>query len=247
MGRRDGWGETIKMEKPKVLVGCPVSDYHEYCTDEFIESVKTLTYDNYDMLLVDNSEDGKFYNSIKDKVPVIRGKYFNSVHERIIYNRNLLRQKVLDERYDYFFSLEQDVIPPRKVIERLLAYKKEIITGVYFKPWDYGDHKKPVAMIWIRHPNDPSKKVTISNDIVLGKHLLKVDFCGLGCLMIHRNVLEKVKFRYDLKQGDGMDDMFFCKDASSQGLEIYADTAIKCHHLVKERPWCWKAILAGKK
>ena len=38
-------------EKSKVLVGCPVSDYHEYCTEQYIQAIKNLTYNNYDILL----------------------------------------------------------------------------------------------------------------------------------------------------------------------------------------------------
>ncbi|MFH0752658.1 MAG: glycosyltransferase, partial [archaeon] len=205
---------------PKVLVGCPISDYHEYCTEEFIESINNLTYDNYDVLLIDNSKEDRFYNSIKDKVKVIRSEYSPNVYERLINNRNLLRQKVLNGGYDYFFSLEQDVIPPKNVIERLLKYNKKIITGIYFLPKLKGDESKLVAVIWALHPSDPTKKVDIREDIVLGKHLLKIDVCGLGCVLIHRSVLEKIKFRYNLNEGDGVDDVFFCKDAREAGFEI---------------------------
>ena len=102
-------------EKSKVLVGCPVSDYHEYCTEQYIQAIKNLTYNNYDILLVDNSKDDRFYNSIKDNVPVIRDKYQPNVYDRIISSRNLLRKKTLEGGYDYLFSLEQDVIPPKNV------------------------------------------------------------------------------------------------------------------------------------
>lgn len=47
---------------------------------------------------------------------MIRGKYFTSIYDRLIYNRNVLRQKVLDEGYDYFFNVDQDIILPRNAI-----------------------------------------------------------------------------------------------------------------------------------
>ena len=69
------------MANPKILLGCPISDYHDYCTEEFIGSIKNLTYNNYDILLIDNSKDDRFFNSIKDKVPVIRAGYKDSAYD----------------------------------------------------------------------------------------------------------------------------------------------------------------------
>lgn len=232
--------------QPKILVGCPVSDYHEYCTDEFIESIKTLSYPNYDILLVDNSKDDRFYNSIKDKVPTIRGNYFPSIHDRLIYNRNLLRQKALDGGYEYFLNIDQDVVPPRDVIERMLNHNKDVITGLYFNPWERGGEKRLLATIWICSRNDPKKLVPVKQDIVAGNNLIRIDSCGSGCLIIHRNVLEKIRFRYDLSEGEGVDDFFFCRDAKKEGFDIYADTSIKCKHLLSGRTWCWEDLLSGK-
>ncbi|MFH0751971.1 MAG: hypothetical protein V1914_00035, partial [archaeon] len=235
----------MNSKNPKILVGCPVSDRHEYCTEEFLKAIKEISYDNYDILLIDNSKDDRFFNSIKDKVPIIRGKSFPNVYERLIHGRNILRQKALDENYDYFFSLEQDVIPPKDIIDRLLAPKKDVITGVYFKPWEDGSDKEPVAMAWVKHPTLPDKMVPVRRDIIHGNSMVKIHFCGLGCVLIHRKVLEKVKFRYDLKKCKGTDDMFFCMDSREKGFDIYVDTSIKCRHMILGRPWCWEDMLSG--
>ena len=49
---------------------------------------------------------------------------------------------------------------------------------------------------------------------------------------------------FDLaSEGDGIDDSFFSLDARNKGFEIYADTAIKCLHLIKGRNWYWKDIV----
>ena len=118
---------------PKVLVGCPTSEHKEYCLDKYLEGIKALTYSNFDFLLVDNSEDDRYYNQLKNKgVNVVRDKYYELARERVAKSRNILREKCLNEGYDYFFSLEQDVVPPIDVIERLLKHKKEIISGVYY-------------------------------------------------------------------------------------------------------------------
>lgn len=230
------------MDNPKVLVGCPVSDYHEYCTDEYIKSVKSLSYGNYDVLLVDNSKDEGFFNSIKGKVPAVRIGHSPSAYDRVIDSRNVLRQRALEGGYDYFLSLEQDVIPPKDVIERLLSYKKDIITGIYFKEDLYEGQGEPVALVWVMHPKDPNKVVPVKKSVIEGNNLIKVDFCGMGCILIHRSVLEKIRFRYDLSNCKATDDIFFGMDAKKEGFSIYADTAVKCRHLVSGRPWHWEDL-----
>lgn len=239
-------GKADENNTPKVLVGCPVSDFHEYCTEEFIESIKTLTYPNYDVLLIDNSKDDKFFNSLKNKIPVIKGKYFQDIHDRLAYNRNILRQKALDEGYDYFFNVDQDVIPPRNAIERMINHNKKIVTGAYFNPWEKGGKKRLLATIWVCPPNQPAKLVPVRENIVAGNNLVKIDSCGSGCLLIHRSILKKIKFRCNPSEGEGVDDVFFCQDAKKSGFEIYADTSIKCKHMLTGRTWCWDDMLSGK-
>ena len=62
--------------------------------------------------------------------------------------------------------------------------------------------------------------------------------CGIGCMLIHRSVLEKLEFRENLE--GGFDDVTFCNDVRNKlNLKIYLDTSVKCIHLVKEKPWAW--------
>jgi len=98
--------------KARVLVGCPTSEHKEYCLKEYANLLRSLTYDNFDVLLVDNSKDDRYYNKIKSLgIPVIKDKYLEGAKNRIVHSRNILRERVLNGGYDYFFSLEQDVIP----------------------------------------------------------------------------------------------------------------------------------------
>ena len=88
---------------PKILVGCPTSFHKEYALEAYAKAIKSLTYKNFDILLVDNSEDNKYFEKIKSfNIPVIKGPYFPSARDRIVASRNLLREKVIKD-YDYFF------------------------------------------------------------------------------------------------------------------------------------------------
>ncbi len=216
--------------QPKILIGCPTSNYKEYCFEEYLKSINNLTYNNFDILLVDNSKKDDYYNKIKDKIPTIRDKWFENARDRIIHSRNILREKILRENYDYFLSLEQDVIPPKDVIERLLKHNKKIIGGVYFK---LGSFNELIPLVWLNIDQRYSRRAILDE---INGDLLEVATCGLGCILIHKSVLEKVKFRY-LKEKKAFDDVWFCEDARENGFKVYCDTSIKCKHMIKGMDW----------
>ncbi|MDD5133674.1 MAG: hypothetical protein PHD81_00830 [Candidatus Nanoarchaeia archaeon] len=221
---------------PKILVGCPTSNHKEYCLKEYVNGVKSLSYPNYDILIIDNSEEENYYKKLKEQLPTIRDKWMENARDRIVHSRNLLRKKVLEENYDYFLSLEQDVIPPKDIIERLLKHNKKIVSALYFK---LGNDNKTLLPLVLLEDKDSEGKTCYRRATLIEveqNKLLNVACPGLGCVLIHRSVLGKIEFRYD-KEQKGFDDVFFCKDAENNGFKIYCDTSIKCKHLVSGMDW----------
>ena len=235
-------------KNPKVLVGCPTSSHKEYCLKKYADAVKDLTYKNYDILLVDNSKDESYAKKIKELgLPVIKTPYSEYAKDRVITARNLLRERALEGKYDYLFSLEQDVIPPKNIIEGLLRHKKEVVSGVVYHFFPKRKENKE-AQEWIEKPmlaiksqKTPGKLAFLSSDQIKDINaFIEVDYCSMGCLMISRKILEKVKFRYEeYKEANKenpedvkWDDMCFCSDVQKLGKKIYADLGAKCGHLV---------------
>lgn len=234
------------MKKPKVLVGCPTAAYYEYCLDEYAKSVKSFTYPHYDVLLVDNSKDDSYIKKIKKKgLNCVKGPYSEAARQRIIDSRNILREKTLEGGYDYFFSLEQDIVPPKDVIERLLSHKKKLVSGVYFIHENHYTLEPKMGglytMIWVADPKLKGNVRTLTLEEVETPQLLKVRSSGLGCLLIHRDVLKDIKFRYD-DFFTFFDDQWFGFDCYKKGFERFVDTAIKCKHFMKGRGWQWAKI-----
>jgi len=227
----------------KVLVGCPTSFHKEYALKQYTDSVKKLTYKNHDVLLVDNSKDNTYFEKIKSlSIPVIKGPWFESARDRIIASRNILRQKVLDEGYDYFLSLEQDVLPPENFIESLLKHNKKIITGVYFADNVIPGKPLPelIPLVYVLEDEATLSMRPLNKEELWGNQgLMEVVSAGLGCVLIHRNILEKIKFRYELNT---FDDRWFFLDLYNLGVKVYADTSLKCKHLIYNRPYPWKNI-----
>jgi len=224
----------------KVLVGGPVSDMHEYCFNEFIKSRKSLTYKNHDILLVDNSKTDKFYKRIKEAgLPVERIEYREKARDRLIESRNLLRKHAIENGYDYFLNLDQDIMPPNDIVERLIKHKKKVVTALYFNPIRLpktGEIKIRPVIGFLE-----GTRVRFLKPEEMNKGIVEVDVCGSGCIIMHREVLEKVEFRYD-KEGEGFDDVMFVQDAKEKGYKVYADTSLVVKHLIMSRPWSWREL-----
>ncbi len=222
--------------EPRVLVGCPTSEHKLYCLQDYADAVKRIQYPRKDILLVDNSKEDTYFQEIYTLgLPVIKGPYFEKAKDRIIASRNILREHVLKEGYDYFLSLEQDVIPEPNVIQTLLSHQKEIVGGVVYNNLPLGSLIKRMPMVYVPHPKDPTGLEYISEEKLKKPQIIEVKACALACMLIHRDVLEKIQFRYM----GGFDDMMFCKDAIAQGYTLFVDTAVQPIH----KHSSWEGIL----
>jgi len=223
---------------PKVLVGCPTSNHKSYCLSKYIESINNLTYKNYDILLVDNSESDEYYNLIKSyDIPVKRINFLKKARERIIKSRNVIVEEVLKNDYDYFLSLEQDVIPPKDIIEKLLRHKKKVVAGVYPLVHSINGKKIMKSSIWANYNPKTKLMFRVKNDFIINNpFLFEISASGLGCVLIHKIVFDNIRFRYD-SNTEGFDDVFFSKDLRDNGILIYADFGILCRHLLGGKEW----------
>jgi len=231
------------MQNPRVLVGCSTSFHKEYALKEYANAVKSIEYDNYDVLLVDNSKDDNYFNKIKEHgLNVIKGPYFESAIKRIIESRNLLRKYALDNDYDYFFSLEQDVIPGKDVLKKLISHNKEVVSGIYLVHNIINNKRVLIPQAFIELPNKidnlPNMRWLTREEFYSNK-LMKIVSCGMGCVLIHKNVLGQIEFR---SENDVFDDRFFGIDLYKKDIPIYCDAGVKCKHLILNRPYSWKDI-----
>jgi GT2 family glycosyltransferase len=221
---------------PKILVGCPTYDKYEYCLKQYGLIVKNLMYPNYDILLVDNSEEINYKHLLDiEHIPSDHIDYEKKARDRIVLSRNILRKKAL--KYDYFLSLEQDVIPEPSIIQDLLKLNKKIVSGAYFNnvKLQNGDIiLKPVLYKFHEKKGFWGTCRLMTKDEVWAEGVQEVAYAGLGCMLIAKEVLEKIKFRYSEKM-DATDDRFFCYDARKLGYDIFADTGIKAKHLIADK------------
>lgn len=215
----------------KVLVGCPTYRNKEYALAEYAKAVKELKHDGIEMdiLLVDNTATDDYLAKIKAAgLPVVKGPWKEGARDRIVASRNILRDKVLNEGYDYLFSLEQDVIPAPDTLMRMLAHKKRVVTSVVYNNLPVGDKIELRPMLYTQHPVDPTGLWYVDEAQLKEPGLKRVLASHLSCTLIHRSVLDFFPFRY---MGTTFDDMAFSKDVLDHGFLLLVDPEIQPKHL----------------
>jgi hypothetical protein len=148
--------------------------------------------------------------------------------------RNTACMRFLESGCEWLFFLDSDVIPPRDAVLRLLKHNLHIVSGMYCR------RSPPVALpVMLRGGNWLTQ-------FPMGT-LQEVELVGAGCLLIHREVIEKLPpidpqrgkhwfdWRVDMPQGvaDGThlsEDFSFNLHARRHGYKIYVDTSIHCRH-----------------
>lgn len=233
----------------KVLVAAPICEWYDYCWEEFSLRLKELTYGNYDLFFVDNSETDTFFEKVKSQgFNVVKSEHLVRIRDMVTRDHNLIREKVLNEGYDYLLILDQDVIPPKDVIESLMKHDKDVVSGLYFGHHDVNGEKKAMPFAWVfsKEINDWDNTGYLVEDEIWSPRLLKIAFAGMGCILIKRNVLEKIKFRYSLEI-DAWDDRWLGVDVWNNGFEYYLDNTVKCKHLYLRRKFSyWELKKQGR-
>ena len=234
---------------PKILVCAPTAVAKDYCFEEWLDNVMGFTYPFFDVKLFDNTLDnGIFTKRMNDYYKSNYGNNdkfsafnsfiknsTNSVIERMCVSHNWCSTICLDGGYDYILHLETDVFPPKDIIEHLLFHKKNVVGGVYYR--DEGMFRKPMLQRHIyRAPNNiVAENFTHTDDIYfIDGGLKKVASVGLGCVLINRTVLQRIKFRFEPNK-DMHPDTFFSEDCFRLNIPIYADTFVICRH--DNKPW----------
>lgn len=230
-------GECMEeVKERKVLVGCSISPKRDYLIPLLVRGIRSLSYSNKEILLLENSPDSKFFNIINnlDSIKIEKPEFIENDDEAIIRGREILRKRTLDGDFDYLFSLGLGVVPPQNAIEKLMKNEKEICSGVFCSLTmrksgsDEGldvIHRIPMPSL-ARFVEKGEKDIEVRNykfPEVFPSKLMQVDLTSLNCALIHRNVLEKIDFEYRDKAPEDLLFALKCRDAK---VKMYADSSV---------------------
>jgi hypothetical protein len=217
----------------RILIGCPTWNGKKYCLPEYAAAIKALVqHAPADILIIDNSLGDAYLAELRAVgLPAEKGPWQPGARDRIVASRNILRQRVLDGGYDWLFSLEQDVMPAPDTLQRLLSHGRDIVTGVVRTPLPWNGNETDVRMLpmaYVPHPRDPAGLAYAPEAELARPQLLRIAAAGLGCALISRRALERIRFRWE---GSAFDDMAFFNDARNAGFKSWCDTSVQPTHL----------------
>lgn len=218
--------------KPKILIGCPVHDSKMYCFEDWIIQLQFLDGD-YDIFLADNSKSDKVQNILcKYEIPFTYiSPYFKEHFETMAESHNAVREQFLKGDYTHLLHLECDVFPPIDVIPNLLFHNVDVVTAPYMIGEGYERHLLIYTLekSWFQGMQDVHKFNAYEDCLFIDGTLKQVQSCGIGCTLISKRVMEKIKFRYDL-QFDAYPDSYFYYDLLRLKIPAYLDTSLLCNH-----------------
>lgn len=169
-------------------------------------------------------------------------------------SRELAVEDALEGGAEWLLLLDSDVIPPPDVFFQLQRTGRRVVSALYLV-----DHDVPQPAAWVLDDDSPSSvRVDAKGNVIvdddgdprrIGRDetgLVTVDAIGLGCVLVHRSIFEKLEqpwFRWtkgyedhpwDLRDESGepgvSEDFFFCHRLAEAGIDIHLDTSVQCAH-----------------
>lgn len=139
-------------------------------------------------------------------------------------SRNIIAKYAQENKFDYIFWVDSDMIIPKNTLKRLLSHDKDIVGGTYAYKLLKG--KNAVAK---RFKGDDYIDIPLK-EIREAKGLIPVDAFGFGCVLTKVDVFEKIPYPWFIFTMEMGEDVYFCRKAQNAGYEIFLDTDIICGH-----------------
>ena len=149
---------------------------------------------------------------------------------RIDQIRNLIADWMVNNDFDYLFSVDSDIAFPPDTLTRFLEHDRDMVTGVYRQ-------RKPEQIVEIY--NGVGQNISWESLKQAGEDqkLVEVGGCGFGCVLIKKQVFTAIPyphFEYTVALNHAntiSEDVDFCRKATNRGFTIWCDTHLQCDHI----------------
>jgi GT2 family glycosyltransferase len=192
--------------------------------------------------------------------------YSNHIVQHLAYAREKIREFFLEKDYEFLMNLDDDIFLPIWGIERLLSYNKDCVgfyVHIYLEPEQVpcifksgeivmGKGLEFYSFAEIDAYKDfitrmEEDKLTESEKLLIPflikdkyfPQLFKPYAVNLGCLLVKKNVLEKVPFRTHDTFIFG-EDLWWFNEANDKRFEFWCDCRTRCLHKNTE----WESVMS---
>lgn len=152
----------------------------------------------------------------------------------VIVARNLGVQLFLESDAEWLWTLDTDIGFPAYAMDNLLSHGEDykVMSGLYSTVIEHGADGNGAPDYWTKLPLAVKKSECGAGYVQYPeyKNFMEVDAVGAGCLMVHREVFEKIGGDwYTCRDGLG-EDFSFCSRVQEAGYKILCDTTIPLTH-----------------
>jgi GT2 family glycosyltransferase len=212
-------------------------------TIECLESLKKITYPNYEIIVVDNC-------SGKNEAEILEEQYYDFI--QVIRNdknygfaggNNIaIKQLLGNSNPAYFLLLNNDtVVAPDFLNDMINLASSNTSIGIVGPKTYYYQHPDMLQLVWMKVDKYRGQTIQVGKqEIDHGQYdqPMKVDFIQGSCFLIKRSVIEKIGllnnsyFAY-------WEEMDYCARAANAGMDVFYCPQSKIWHKnsVQLKPW----------
>lgn len=147
------------------------------------------------------------------------------------YAREQMAICAADNGFDYLFMIDDDMLAPADLFERLVRHNVDVIAPLAFTR---NSPHKPVIYNLETGYDAVTKKDFYVNYIVdryPKNQLVECDAVGFGAVLIKVDCLKKMRRPWFMTTSGAGEDIHFCHYAKKHSFKIFMDTSVKLVHL----------------
>jgi len=213
----------------KVMVGIPNEDHTQ--VDAYDN--RLLMMYHLGTLQVLSHFNKKEYCGVKFDYPDVEFEFYQGTVGNVLtpIARQRIAELAIDEGMDYLFFVDDDMICPIDLFEKLYKHQKDIVGALAFTR--FAPHK-PVIYNLTEGTDEITKQPYYISQAVLNypkDSLVECDAVGFGAVLIDCKVFRELPKPWFAAATGAGEDIQFCFDARKAGFKVYMDTATKLGHL----------------
>jgi Anp1 len=263
------FAQQLSEDKKKILIASPIRQ-KPAILKEFLDSLSNLKKDTLmvDYFFVDDNEDAQaselLSNFAKKQLesnctlfysPQITSDYqcneathywTDALVWKVAAFKDIIINHAVNNKYDYLFLIDSDIVLAPKTVEHLVATDKEIIAEIFWTRWSPEDSELP--QVWLSDTYnlyETADGERLSADTIDKRRTLFLEQLkrpgiyevgGLGaCTLIKKEALCK-GLRFEKIKNITLwgEDRHFCVRAAALGISLFVDTHYPAYHIYRE-------------
>jgi hypothetical protein len=214
----------------KMMESAKVDSISDIDRNRYRESVKVFIAQPTQGLIHHWAKDNYcgFVSNLKELEAKTNYKFFDGSVGRLFvaYAREILAERALEADMNYILWIDDDMLLPHGLFERLISFDKDIIAPLAFM------RVPPFSPVMWKANEDASGYKTFEQyDSYPKDELFPVDALGFGVVLMKTDILKKIPKPWFMGNAPIGEDILFSHKCKCQGMQPYVDTGWQVQHI----------------